>query len=127
MQNKKQTETLSRLRHELRRLLSDLEQALRIVSGRQSLVKGNVYELARKCGKPSCACARGALHRGMVLSWSHQGRTKLMSVPPGRLAELRSKSGQYLRHRQARARITKICRRMLALIDRLEKLRREDP
>jgi hypothetical protein len=91
------------------------------------MIKGNVYEMARKCGKLSCACTRGKLHRSMVLSWSEQGKTRLLSIPPDRLAELREKSQQYLRFRRARARVSEICREMLALLDRIEERRREAP
>lgn len=127
MQKKDQLQDLSRLRLALRRLLTDLERSLRVVFGRTPLVKGNVYEMARKCGKPSCACTRGKLHRSMVLSWSELGKTRLLSIPPDRLAELREKSEQYLRFRRARARVSEICREMLVLLDRIEKLRREAP
>lgn len=127
MQKKDQLQDLSRLRLALRRLLTDLERSLRVVFGRTPLVKGNVYEMARKCGKPSCACTRGKLHRSMVLSWSEQGKTRLLSIPPDRLAELREKSQEYLRFRRARARVSEICRDMLVLLDRIEKLRREAP
>lgn len=127
MQKKDHLQDLSRLRLALRRLLTDLERSLRVVFGRTPLVKGNVYEMARKCGKPSCACTRGKLHRSMVLSWSEQGKTRLLSIPPDRLAELREKSQEYLRFRRARARVSEICREMLVLLDRIEKLRREAP
>jgi hypothetical protein len=83
--------------------------------------------MARKCGKPSCACAHGRLHKSMVLSWSHQGKTRLMSVPPDRLEELRSKSQEYLRFRGARAHVSVICKQMLSVIDLIETLRREEP
>ncbi len=127
MQKKDQLQDLSRLRLALRRLLTDLERSLRVAFRRTPLVKGNVYEMARKCGKPSCACTRGKLHRSMVLSWSEQGKTRLLSIPPDRLAELREKSQGYLRFRRARARVSEICREMLVLLDRIEKLRREAP
>jgi len=118
---------LSRLRLALRHLLNDLRSALRVVFGRSPLVKGNVYELARKCGKPSCACVRGQLHRTVVLSWSEQGRTRLRSIPSERRAEVRQKSQEYLRFRRARARVTEIYREMLKVIDRIEELRRQAP
>lgn len=127
MQNKSRLQNLSRLRHALRQRLVDLESSLEVVFGRAPLVKGNVYEMARKCGKPSCACTRGQLHRSMVLSWSEQGKTRLFSIPPDRLAELRHKSQEYLRFRRTRARISKICKGMVTLLDRIEKLRREAP
>ena len=124
---KQQTVSLSHLRQELRKLLADLEGSLEVVFGRAPLVKGSVYEIARKCGKPSCACARGQLHKSMVLSWSHQGRTRLRPIPAERLAELRRKTGEYARFRRARAQVSVICRQILSVIDRIETLRREEP
>lgn len=118
---------LSPLRAALRRALTNLETALRVVFRPTPLVKGNVYEIARKCGKRSCACSRGQLHRSMVLSWSEQGKTRLLSIPPTRLAELQEKSEEYLRFRRARARVSAIHREILVLLDRIEELRRERP
>ena len=127
MQQKSQLQDLRHLRAALRRLLTDLEKSLQVVCSRTSLVKGNVYEMARKCGKRSCPCTRGRLHRTWVLSWSEQGKTRLLSIPAGRLAELQEKSVDYLRFRRARARVSKSYREILALLDRIEKLRREAP
>ena len=124
---KKQIESLSHLRQELRQTLEEMEHSMEVIFGRAPLVKGNVYEMSRKCGKPSCACARGQLHKSMVLSWSHQGKTRLRPIPPERLEELRSKSEEYLRFRRARAQVSIICKQMLSVIDRIETLRREEP
>jgi hypothetical protein len=63
----------------------------------------------------------------MVLSWSHRGKTRLMSVPPERLTELRTKSEEYLRIRRARAQVSVLYKQLLAVIDRIEKLRTEEP
>ena len=127
MQRESQWQNLSRLRQALRQRLKDLESSLEVVFGRAPLVKGNVYEMARKCGKSSCTCTRGQLHRSMVLSWSERGKTQLFSIPPDRLAEVRQKSEEYLRFRRTRARVSEICQGMVALLDRIEKLRREAP
>jgi hypothetical protein len=128
MQNKENmpVQSLSLLRQELRHLLADLECSMEVVFGCAPLVKGNVYQMARKCGKPSCACTRGQLHKSMVLSWSQQGKTRLKSIPAERLAELRRKSQEYLRFRRARAQVTVIHKQMLEVIDRIETLRREE-
>ena len=127
MQNKIDAQTLSRLRQDLRRLVVELESSIEAVFGRGPHVKGTVYEMARKCGKPSCACAQGELHRSTVLSWSHRGKTRLMSVSPERLIELRGKSEKYQRIRGARAKVAAIGKKMLAAIDQIERIRREDP
>ena len=124
---KKNLHSLSRLRQTLRRLLQDLERSLEVAFERSLLVKGNVYEMARKCGKPNCVCTRGKLHRSMVLSWSEEGKTRLFFIPPERLGKLQEKSREYLRFRRARARVTEICREILAVLDQMEKLRREEP
>jgi hypothetical protein len=127
MQKETRLQNLSRLRLALRQRLKDLESSLEVVFGRTPLVKGNVYEMARKCGKPSCVCTRGQLHRSMVLSWSERGTTRLFSIPPDRLAEVRQKSQEYLRFRRTRARVSEICKGIVTLLDRIEKLRREAP
>jgi len=127
MQNRRHREELSRLRSALRDHLAELRRVLKVVFGRSVLVKGNVYELARKCGKPNCLCTRGQLHRSMVLTWSEQGKSRLLSIPSERVAEVKKKSEEYLRFRRARARVTEICREILGVMDRIEKLRREEP
>ncbi len=124
---KKELPNLNRLRQALRRLLQDLEHSLEVAFGRSPLVKGNVYEMARKCGKPNCVCTRGELHRSMVLSWSEGGKARLFSIPLERLGELQEKSEEYLRFRRARARVTEIGREILAVLDQMESLRREEP
>jgi len=126
MQNN-QFHNLSQLRQALRRLLQELEHSLEVAFGRSSLVKGNVYEMARKCGKPNCVCTRGQLHRSMVLSWSERGRPRLFSIPPERVGELKEKSEEYLRFRRARARVTEMGRKIVAVLDQIENLRREEP
>jgi len=127
MQLRREREELSQLRSALRGYLVDLRRVLKVVFGRSALVKGNVYELARKCGKPSCVCTRGELHRSMVLTWSEEGKSRLLSLPRERVAEVKKKSEEYLRFRRARARVTEICREILTVMDRIEKLRREEP
>jgi len=117
----------SRLRQALRDLIRELEASVEVAFHRSPLVKGNVYELARKCGKPNCICTRGQLHRSMVLTWSEGGKSRLFSIPPERVGELKDKSEEYLRVRRARARVTEICREIIAVLDQMEKLRREEP
>lgn len=127
MQKKSHAAELSRLRQAVRRLLGELEKTLRVVLARAPLVKGNVYELARKCGKPNCACTRGRLHRTLVLSWSEGGKTRLYSIPIERRSELRKKSEEYLRFRRARARVSAIAQEILKVVDQIEQGRREKP
>jgi hypothetical protein len=63
----------------------------------------------------------------MVLTWSEEGKSRLLSIPSERVIEVKKKSEEYLRFRRARARVTEIHREILAIMDRIEKLRREEP
>ena len=127
MQKEKERQDLSRLRSALQDCLKELQDVLEVVFGRSALVKGNVYELSRKCGKANCACTRGQLHQSMVLTWSEGGRSRLLSIPLERVEEVKKKSEEYLRFRRVRARVGEIHREILAVMDRIEKLRREEP
>lgn len=111
---------LAQTRQKLLKLHQDVGQLLQIFLASQPITKGSVYRLKRKCGKPGCRCAQGELHSSMVLSWSDEGKTKLISVPRGRLAELRSLTRRYQQFRRARARVVKLQQEMMKLIDRLE-------
>ena len=118
---------LSRTRQALVQCREELGQLLEVFLARDPLVKGSVYTLRRQCGKPTCGCVRGARHGTLVLSWSDGGRTRLLTIPPGRQGELRAGVRRYQRFRRARARLVKLHAQMLALIAALEAGRREAP
>ena len=123
------TDRASRLRQTLRALLDDCRRQLERLLPLRQLVKGSVYDLQTRCGKPSCHCAspEGPLHTSTVLSWSEHGKTRLRALPAGERAHLRQLTENYRRLRQARAALVKLHRRMLAHIDRLEKALRLPP
>src|SRR5438132_14219417 len=96
MQKKAALDKLSRLRAALRDALKELETTLEVAFERSALVKGNVYELARKCGKPTSVGAEGRFDRGTVPSWSHRGRPRVMPNLPKKLERVHSTSGRSL-------------------------------
>ncbi|HYU45945.1 MAG TPA: DUF6788 family protein [Terriglobales bacterium] len=112
----------SRLRQTLRTLLDDYQRQLHTLLPLRQLVKGSVYDLRTRCGKPSCHCAsdQGPLHTSTVISWSEHGKTRLRTLPPGELAHFRQLTENYRRFRQARAALVKLHQRIVAHIDRLE-------
>ena len=63
----------------------------------------------------------------MILSRSQEGRTRLISIPEGRLVELQVLTERYQRFRRARARLGQIYQKMISLIDELEAARRQEP
>jgi hypothetical protein len=91
------------------------------------MVRGTVYPLRRRCGKPNCRCARGKLHETMVLSASISGRSRLWTVPVGQVEKMRKLTSRYQRFRTARADFVKLYMKMLHAIDAIEKVRRRAP
>jgi hypothetical protein len=52
----------------------------RLVSQR-GLLRGNLLERRRVCGKPNCRCTRGALHASLYLVFSEGGQLRQLFVP----------------------------------------------
>lgn len=123
----KESNRLSRIRQSLYQFAEEIQALLPVFLDRRPLIKGTVYELRRKCGKPTGYCASGEPHSSMMLSRSEQGRTKLMKVPAGELKEFQILTKRYQRFRRARARLGQIYKGMIQLIDQLEEARRKEP
>jgi hypothetical protein len=47
----------------------------------QPFLRGALVERARPCGKPTCRCQKGQLHRSLYLATRHQGQRILLYVP----------------------------------------------
>jgi uncharacterized protein DUF6788 len=116
------TDRTSRLRQSLQSLCQDYQRQLDTLLPLRQLVKGSVYDLRTRCGKPSCHCAsdQGPLHIATVISWSEHGKSRLRTLPPGELAHFRQLTENYRRFRQARAALVKLHQRIVAQVDRLE-------
>jgi hypothetical protein len=116
----------SQLRHSLRRLSDELRQLINPSFSDKPVIKGSVYELKRKCGKPGCKCAQGQLHSRMVVSASEKGKTILRVIPHGFLVEVQAKVGRYQQLRRARTRLVEVHRKMIQVIDEMEVMRRQE-
>ena len=126
IQSKSQREEFSRLRQSLLHLVEEIKRVIEPFFSNRPVIKGTVYELKRRCGKPGCRCARGELHGRMVVSASEGGKTRLRVIPQGLLLEVQTKVGRYQEHRRARARLGELYRKMLRVIDEMEAMRREE-
>jgi hypothetical protein len=102
----KDKKAFSQLRQSLARLANDSRQIVEPFYSDKPVIKGSVYELKTKCGKPGCKCAQGHLHHRTVLSASEKGKTQLRAIPRGFLAEVQ--------------------RKIVRLIDEMEAMRREE-
>jgi hypothetical protein len=116
----------SRLRQSLVHLTDEVRQLVDPFLSDKPVIKGSVYELKRKCGKPGCKCAQGELHRRMVVSASEKGKTKLRVIPRGYLVEVEGKVKRYQKLRRARTRLVEVHKKILQVIDEMEAIRREE-
>ena len=126
IQNKADREKFSQLRQTLLHLASEIKGLVEPFFSDRPVIKGTVYELKRRCGKPGCKCARGELHARMVVSASEGGKTRLQVIPHGFLVEVEAKVRRYQELRRVRARLGEIYREMLKVIDQMEAMRREE-
>ena len=126
IQKKADREKFSRLRQNLLHLASEIEGLVKPFFSDRPVIKGTVYELKRRCGKPGCKCARGELHGRMVVSASEGGKTRLGVIPNGFLVEVQAKVSRYQELRRDRARLGEIYRKMLKVMDEMEAMRREE-
>ena len=116
----------SQLRQSLTGLAKEIRQIVEPFFSDKPVIKGSVYELKTKCGKPGCKCAKGQLHPRMVLSASQKGKTKLRAIPRGFLIEVKTKVRCYQELRGARARLVEVHKKILKVIDEMEAMRREE-
>ena len=126
IQSKAARDKFSRLRQSLRHLVNEMKQLVEPFFSDRPVIKGTVYELRRKCGKPGCKCAQGELHARMVVSASEKGKTRLRVIPRGFLVEVQERVRRYQELRRVRARLVVIHRQMLGVLDEMEAMRREE-
>jgi hypothetical protein len=109
----------SRQRQQLWRAYAALGRTLRALSDAQPMVPGSFHLMRRKCGKPSCRCARGHLHAVWVLTRSEAGRHKLYPVPSAQRAQVRQWARAWRRYQRARARLLQQWTALVALADQI--------
>ena len=125
IQSSANRQKFSHLRLSLRRLSDEANKLIEPSFSDKPVVKGSVYELKRKCGKPGCKCAQGELHSRMVLSASEKGKTRLRVIPHGFLVDVMIMVRRYQELRRARSRLVEVHRKMIRVMDEMEMMRRE--
>lgn len=66
-----------------------------------ALLRGVLFTLRRKCGKPSCRCASGQVHESPALAYPAGGRTKTMTLTEQYLARVSAALERYRIAREA--------------------------
>jgi hypothetical protein len=59
------------------------------------MLRGTLFVLRRRCGKPNCHCAAGASHESPALAYPQAGRTKTMTLPEGEIEAVRAALERY--------------------------------
>jgi hypothetical protein len=59
------------------------------------LLRGALFTLRRKCGKPTCRCATGDPHETPALAYPVGGRTKTITLARADLETVRAALGRY--------------------------------
>lgn len=85
------------------------------------MLRGSLITLKRKCGRPRCRCAQGALHETPALSLNVGGKTAIITLRPEEIPEVRAALERY---HEARVRLDQQVRAGVArLRDRREAAR----
>ena len=59
------------------------------------VVRGSIVTLRRRCGKQSCRCVEGDPHETPALSYSVEGRTRMLTLGAADLSEVRAGIARY--------------------------------
>jgi len=114
--------TLSQARLKLKKLFEEERELLAVFLARRRLIRGGVYQARFRCGKPNCRCQReGQLHHHWRLYWTEGGQSRLRPLRASEVGYYQRLTRNYQRFRRARARLVKIHREMMVLINFLER------
>lgn len=116
----------SRLRQRLKNLAEEIPSLVQIALLRSPLWRGLVHDARRKCGRPNCRCADGALHVSTVLSDRSGEKQRNFTLAGRDLALFTELTEDYRKLRKARARFVKVTGEMLRLFDQIEEIRRNE-
>ncbi len=112
---------ISEARLKLRNLIDEEAKLITIFMERKRLLRGGVYQAFSKCGKANCVCVReGKLHIAWRFYWTEGGKTLNRVLSKSEIVYYQRLTRNYQRFRKARARLVKIHKEMIELINILE-------
>ena len=116
---------ISKVRKKIRDLNLDrfkIETNMLRVLSRKKMLYGSVVKKYKACGKAGCKCTRGELHGPFYyLSFKKEGKTKMIFIRRYLWERAIKLNNNYKKWRKSRADISKINRKILTLLDVLEK------
>jgi len=116
------SEKLSKLRQQLSILLKKRYKHLKVIFDNKALVKGGVYIINHKCGKPTCKCATSSYrHSNYYLYRNENAKTATIYIKADDVGILKKLTGNYIKFRKARAGVMNIEKEMAEVINQIEK------
>lgn len=96
-----------------------LYSKLRRLLSRPGLLRGNLVEMRRSCGKAGCGCQADPArrHRSLYLALSLEGKRRMLYIPSAWEARVREWTTRY---GEVRAVLEQIARQRLAHVERRE-------
>jgi hypothetical protein len=122
----KSMDQASQIRQRLNQIPVEMAAEVRRMVSVRTMVRGYLYHSRRRCGKPTCHCARGELHEAWVLATKVNGKATTRSVATGLRRKVEKLAGNYRQFRDAQGAMRKLCKEAARLGRELEGLVCED-
>jgi hypothetical protein len=122
----KNTDRASRIRQRLTQIPVEMAVEVRRMVRVRTMVRGYLYHSRRRCGKPSCRCARGELHEAWILATKVDGKPTTRSVAGGLRKKIEKLADNYRQFREAQSTMRRLCKEAARLGRELEGLLCED-
>lgn len=67
----------------------------RSIDAEPVMLRGSLFTLSRRCGKPTCRCVTGDAHETPALAYPEAGRTKTLTLTGADVEEVRAALARY--------------------------------
>lgn len=122
MKDKKSREKLSRIRQKIYQLRKKRGAYIEKLLHPRPMIIGSLYEVYKTCSKPNCCCKKGKKHGPFfALSISVEAKRSVKMVRKDDLTVVRQKALAYQSFQQGLAKIRKIDKEIVILLEQIKK------
>jgi len=122
MIDKKSREKLSRIRQKIYQLRKKRGAYIEKLLHPRPMIIGSLYEVYKTCSKPNCCCKKGKKHGPFfALSISVEAKRRVKIVRKNDLMVVREKALAYQSFQQGLAKIRKIDKEIVILLEQIKK------
>jgi len=122
MKDKKSREKLSRIRQKIYQLRKTRGAYIEKLLHPKPMIIGSLYEVYKTCSKPNCCCKKGKKHGPFfALSISVEAKRSVKMVRKNDLAVVREKALVYQSFQKGLAKIRKIDKEIVILLEEIKK------